>query len=70
MRTVADAAADFLGAVPRPVQTDMFATRAVICYTGRQWWKRLGSAEKRRAVPTDRPNLLRESFEEMPEAAQ
>ncbi len=49
LRTVADAADDFLGAAPRPVQTDMFATG--VFHTrdrpGGQWWKRRGGTGKR-----------------------
>ena len=49
LRTVADAADDFLGAVPRPVQTDMFATGTFYSRDrpGRQWWKRRGGTGKR-----------------------
>ena len=49
LRTVADAADDFLGAAPRPAQTDMFATGvfATPDRPGRQWWKRRGGTGKR-----------------------
>jgi MFS superfamily sulfate permease-like transporter len=49
LRTVADAADEFLGAAPRPAQTDMFATGVFSTpdRSGRQWWKRRGSTEKR-----------------------
>ena len=49
LRTVADAADDFLGAAPRPVQTDMFATGVFSTRdrSGRQRWKRRGGAGKR-----------------------
>ena len=63
LRTVADVADDFLGAVPRPVPTDMFATGVVPLSrrtgtpaagadrsrdrSGRQRWKRRGGTGKR-----------------------
>jgi high affinity sulfate transporter 1 len=49
LRTVADAADDFLDAVPRPIQTDMFATGAFYSRDrpGRQWWKGRGGTGKR-----------------------
>ena len=49
LRTVADAADDFLGAAPRPVQTDPFATGIISTRDrpGRQKWKRRGGTGKR-----------------------
>ena len=49
LRTVADAADEFLGTAPRPAQTDMFATGVFSTpdRSGRQWWKRRGSTGKR-----------------------
>ncbi len=49
LRTVADAADDYLSPVPRPVQTDPFATAVISTRdrSGRQWSKRRGGTGKR-----------------------
>ena len=49
LRTVADVADDYLGAVLRPVRADVFATGVVYVpdLASRQWWKRRGGTGKR-----------------------